>query len=276
VVTAWNGQAIAALAQAAGAFTEPRYSEAAMRCADYLWANHRDDSGALLRAGTAGSATGPAVLDDYAQLALGLLELYNATGDLVQLERALELIDYARTHFAHDPAGYYFTAADVEAPLGRQVEIYDSVEPSGNAALLLAMQRAYALTHNLEYQRAVKQALEHYAGAMRRAGLEMAAWYDLALMELNPYYTVVIAADAAGEQHDVLLQTTRRLAMPYAAIVAKPVADSNGLAELIPAADQRTALDGDPTAYVCQTGSCREPTADPAELAYQLTGDWRF
>jgi hypothetical protein len=168
------------------------------------------------------------------------------------------------------------TADDVETPLGRQVQLLDSVEPSGNAALLAALLRAGALTGNSDYGSMAKTMLKAYATEIDLAGLEMGAWQDVALLELNPCYTVMIAGDAGDSQTQELLKAASRTAAPYALIVQLPAGGASAdLLELMPAAQDKVAVGGVPTAYVCRQGSCQAPTSDPVELSRQLRNGWR-
>jgi len=276
VVTAWNGLAIDAFALGYRVYGDERYLSAAEGAAEYLWQTHRGADGSLKRASTGGQASGAGILDDYGMLAGGLLSLYESTGDAQHLEHALTLLDYARTHFSHPAAGFYLTADGVETPLGRQVEVFDSVEPSGNAALLAALIRAGAVTGNSEYSDDVERTLKVYAAELAAAGLEMAAWQDVALLKLNPYYSVMIAGDAADPRTQELLTAASQTAAPYALIVQLPesgaIAD---LLELMPTAEDRRAVDGAPVAYVCQFGSCQAPTNDAATLKRQLQAGWK-
>ncbi|MGH3541208.1 MAG: thioredoxin domain-containing protein, partial [Mycobacterium sp.] len=76
VVTAWNGLAITALAEASVAVDDPELLAAARRCATALLKLHMVD-GRLRRASLGGRVgQSAAILDDYAMLATGLLTLY--------------------------------------------------------------------------------------------------------------------------------------------------------------------------------------------------------
>ena len=80
VVTAWNGLAIVALAEAGAALDRPAWVAAAARAAELLLERHVVD-GRLRRSsrdGVVGAAAG--VLEDHAALADGLLALHQATG----------------------------------------------------------------------------------------------------------------------------------------------------------------------------------------------------
>ena len=81
MVTAWNGFAITALAEASVALDEPELLTAATTCARAIVDLHVVD-GRLRRAslgGRVGDSAG--ILEDHAALATGLLTLYQITGD---------------------------------------------------------------------------------------------------------------------------------------------------------------------------------------------------
>src|SRR4029453_19199843 len=82
ILTAWNGLAIAALAEAGRAFGEIEYVEAAVRAADFVLTHLRDDPGRLLRSWRNGKAGGSAFADDHAAMADACLVLYETTFEL--------------------------------------------------------------------------------------------------------------------------------------------------------------------------------------------------
>lgn len=182
IVTAWNGMAISALAAGYAAGGESRYLEAARGTADFLWAAHRRSDGRLLRATTAGTGDSAGVLDDYAQFACGLLDLYAAAGGVEHLERAVELIGLARDLFREPGGMWRLTPVGGEAPLGRRVDLYDSVEPSGAAGIIHAQLQAAALTGSSAPADEAAESVAAAAEMIGRAGLEMAWWLDAALL----------------------------------------------------------------------------------------------
>ncbi|MEO5875838.1 MAG: thioredoxin domain-containing protein, partial [Streptosporangiaceae bacterium] len=114
VVAAWNGLAIAALAECGALFDRPDLIEAAERIAELLRTVHTVD-GRLLRTsrdGSAGANTG--VLEDYADVAEGLLALYSVTGDAAQVERAGDLLTTVLDRFGDGTGGFFDTADDAE------------------------------------------------------------------------------------------------------------------------------------------------------------------
>ena len=79
ILTDWNGLMIAAMAKGAQVLDRPDWAEAAAEAARFVLARLRDERGRLLHRYREGEAAVPGMLDDYAFLIWGLLELYEAT-----------------------------------------------------------------------------------------------------------------------------------------------------------------------------------------------------
>jgi len=118
IVTSWNGLAISALSNGFIVSGDEKYLAAAENAANFIWTSHTNPNGLLFRSSTDGHAANDGILDDYAFLAGGYLDLYEAGGDTIWLKRAIKLLEIAEQEFAHEDHGYYQTARHVEAPLG--------------------------------------------------------------------------------------------------------------------------------------------------------------
>ena len=127
VLAAWNGLAIGALADAARALgaarTRRRWTRRRPATATRPWRRPTGSrprllgaDGRLRRSWKDGRATADGVLEDYANLAEGLLALYEATGDERWFAAAVGLADVILARFA-DPAGGFFDTADDGEPL---------------------------------------------------------------------------------------------------------------------------------------------------------------
>lgn len=135
ILTAWNGAMIRAFAAAGKAFDEPRFIAAAENAAEFIWRNLRTSDGALLRSYFEGRADLAASQSDYAHLALGLVELYDTTGDDDWLARAVELSEIMLRHFVDEEAGDLYMTAGTQGFV-RMKSREDGELPSGNAAAL--------------------------------------------------------------------------------------------------------------------------------------------
>jgi uncharacterized protein YyaL (SSP411 family) len=275
IVAAWNGLAITAMTQGYAALGDDRYLAAAREAADYIWRVHHEGDGRLRRASDAGEARHAAVLGDYALVADAFLDLFQATGEPEWLSRALSLIERARSDFRHEAGGFYLSSRDVEAPIGRHVAFFDSVMPSGNAALLHVLLKAAALTGREEYRADVVSALRAYRLLLEQAPLELSWWLDAALRLAGPFREVVVAGDPDSPAAAELARVVLRCLAPHAVLARVPAAGPGPeLAGLIPPAAGKTAGEGGALAHVCERGACQRPTADPEELRRQLLDGW--
>ncbi len=169
VLTAWNGLMIAGLARAGRLLDEPVWIAAAARTADFVLGSLRAD-GRLLAVWREGEARLAANLDDHAFLALGLLELHEATGDARWLAAAREQADTLLAHFA-DPAGagFFFTADDEEVLFLRRRDPYDGALPSGNGVAAQVLLRLAEASGVARYREAARAALTVFQPVMARA-----------------------------------------------------------------------------------------------------------
>jgi uncharacterized protein YyaL (SSP411 family) len=276
IVTSWNGLAIASMAQGYAVTGEEKYLDGARRTADFLLKKHRNKDGSLSRSSSEGRTRGEGILDDYAFFADGLLEIYQVSGETKYLLAAKELIDFARTEFRREEGGFYMASSRVDSPLGRRVDYFDSVIPSGMAVMFTDMIKLGALTGETVYLTEVKDDLAGWSGLLERAGMEMAWWFDAAARLIGPYHDVVIAGDPSDPATGALKEAILGL-LPASAVVSLiPAggADKNLLA-IAPALDGKTAVNGAPTAYVCEFGICQAPTSDPALMRMQILQGWR-
>lgn len=168
VVAAWNGLAIAALAEAGALFGEPGWISAAEDAAVLLRDVHLVD-GRLRRTsrdGRVGSNAG--VLEDYGDVAEGLLALHQVTGDPLWLTLSGELLDVVQARFAAPDGGFFDTADDAETLLRRPRDDSDSATPSGQAAAAGALLTYSALTGSIDHRLAAERAVTRFAPLLSR------------------------------------------------------------------------------------------------------------
>jgi uncharacterized protein len=135
VIAAWNGLAIAALAEAGACFDRPDLVAAATGAADLLLARQRGEDGRLART-SLGGRPGPSagVLEDYADVAEGLLALYAVTGETPWLELSGGLLEVVLTRFRGPDGALFDTADDAEQLIRRPQDPTDGASPSSRTA----------------------------------------------------------------------------------------------------------------------------------------------
>ncbi len=136
ILTAWNGQMIAALAFAYSSTGDRRYLDAATRAALFVGDRLQRADGGLCIYWQNGEAAGEGLLDDYAQTALGALALYRATLESRWLTWAVSLARIMLERFEDHAGGFFMTPSGGEALIARPKETYDGAQPSGNTAVL--------------------------------------------------------------------------------------------------------------------------------------------
>ena len=268
VVAAWNGLAIAALAECGLLLSEPGFVAAATGAAGLLAEVHLA-SGRLARTSRAGRA-GPSagVLEDYACLAEGLLVLSGVTGQAHWVPMAGELLETALTRFADGSGGFYDTADDGEPLLYRPADPADGPTPSGAFAAAGALLSYAALTGSPRHHEAAEAALGVMAPITAR--YPRAAGSGLAVAEAliaGPAEIAVVGPP--GDPRTAALHRTALLAAPPGAVIALgdgTVAAGTPEAQPVPLLRGRGLIDGYPAVYVCRNFTCRAPVSDLMEL----------
>ncbi|APU12893.1 MULTISPECIES: thioredoxin domain-containing protein [Actinoalloteichus] len=271
VVTAWNGLAITALAEAGAALDRPDWVRAAVEAAELLLNLHLID-GRLLRSsrdGAAGSARG--VLEDHGCLAQGLLALHQATSEPRWLTEAETLLDVALQHFA-DPeiAGlFHDTADDAEALVRRPSDPGDNASPSGASSLAEALVTASALTGPVRsgaYRAAAEQAMARAGVLIARSPRFAGHWLTVAESLVAGPLQIAVALAPADAEGEVLLSIARSLAPGGTVVVAGQGADPG-----VPLLADRAPIDGASAVFLCRGYVCDLPMTRPAELSAALT-----
>jgi uncharacterized protein YyaL (SSP411 family) len=265
VLTAWNGLQIAALADAAAAFDERRWAELAARAAALLLEKARDENGRLLRSWKDGRARHAGVLEDYANLADGLLALYQATFDERWFVAARELTDIALARFADPNGGFFDTADDHETLFARPKGLQDNAVPSGGAMLAGVLQRLFALTGDARYDEAARRAIAPLTPYVQRYPTAFAQWLNTMVFELGDPIEIAISGDSASADVGALLNVVRSEYRPFSVLA---VGDS--ALTTVPLLSDRPQRDGRATAYVCRHFACRAPVVEPEDLASQI------
>ncbi len=135
-LTGWNGLMIAGMADGGRILGDDKYIDAARTAAEFILYTMRTDDGGLLRTYRNEQAKISAFLVDYAFLARGLIALYDATEDSQYLEKAITLMDDAKSRFWDDNYGaYYDTLPDQADLFVRTKSTYDGAVPCGNSIM---------------------------------------------------------------------------------------------------------------------------------------------
>jgi uncharacterized protein len=263
VLSAWNGLALAALAEAAHRLGRTDYLDAARTLAEFLLGPLSTREGRLLRTYRDGVAKIDAYLEDYANIAHGLLELHWATGELRWLEEARRLAGLAIELFVDAENGGFFVDAPRDNGLvARRKEFDDHPTPSGNSMLAYVLLRLARIYGDEELEK-------HAVGVFRLARplLERApAAVGHLLCALDLHFSTPLEVAVVGASEEL-----RRAALepfrPDAVYAFAPEPT-----EAVPLLAGKDLVDGKPAAYVCERFACRRPVTTAEELRAALAG----
>jgi uncharacterized protein YyaL (SSP411 family) len=262
ILTGWNGLMLAAFADAAAILDNEDYLAIAKKNADFLLRELQLD-GRLLRTWKDGRAKLNGYIEDYANLADGLIQTFQASGDLRYLEEAKRLADLMITEFWDDEnGGFFFTSNDHEKLIVRNKDFYDNATPSGNSAAADVLLRLSKFYGEEKYERFATTVLRLAASQLKR--YPQGFGRTLAAMEF--YNARVKEIVIVGDRGNELESAVSRMFLPNAviALVSEPMTG-------LPLTADKQLIDDRPTAFVCEDFVCQRPVTDPEALTNLLT-----
>jgi uncharacterized protein YyaL (SSP411 family) len=255
-VASWNGLALAAFAECGRVLDRADWVDAARTLGEFLLGPMSADGGRLHRTWRDGVAKGTGYLEDYADVAGGLLELHAATGELRYLEEANRLARLAIELFYDDNHGGFFqTPSDGEELVVRRKVFDDSPAPSGNSMLAYVLLRLSRIYGDDDLEEKALGVFKLTLGGLQNAGSSF-GWGLVGVdLYLSPRREIAIAGPPSS---DVARKALRRWD-PRAVIAFGPADD-------VPLLEGKTLVDGKPAVYMCERFACQAPVTDPRDL----------
>jgi hypothetical protein len=158
VISAWNGLMISSLACGGAAFGEQKYVSTAEKCARFIL-DTLLQRGRLMRYYRNGKTVTPAMLDDYAFMAMGLVDLYEADFDAAWLGEVKKLTQQMIELFGKEDGSFNTTGKDAEYPLLRDSSAYDGEVPSGNSIAAMVLLKLGRMTMEQSFTARAKSLL---------------------------------------------------------------------------------------------------------------------
>jgi uncharacterized protein len=268
IITAWNGMMISAMAEAARVLGRSDYLEAAQKAADFLLDVHCSDDQRLMRTSRNGRAHLEAVLEDYAFLGEGLVDLYEADGDERYLEAARRLAERLILSFQDaEQGGFFTTAKDHEALIIRGREGADGATPSGNAVAAMLLARLSFHFDRADFREAAVGAIRAYGKQLARFPRGFAK--SLAVVDFLTEEPVELAIVGRPEDPNfAAIQDAIRGSYVPNRIVAIAHSDDGSSAHPLLAGKQ--TVDGRAALYICRNFSCQRPLTQASAVAEAL------
>ena len=150
--------------------------------------NNMYKSGQLYRSWKEGTAYIPAYLDDYVFFSSALLDLFEWTGNIEWLDKALELDQMLEKNFEDkEKGGFFMTGRDHETLLVREKPFYDGATPSGNSVAVMNLLRFSELTGNSHYRSRAEKTLRAFSEMLKSNPLS----FSEASLALDYYHSRV-------------------------------------------------------------------------------------
>ena len=269
ILTAWNGMMIGAMAEGARVLGDSRYLEAAEEAADFILPTLSRPDGGLYRTYRAGKAHLNACLEDYAYLAEGLLDLYEAGAHEGYLRESIRLAERMLADFWDAEFGGFFTTAkDHETLIVRMKEAPDGAIPSGNAVAATVLARLSFHQGRQDFRDAATDAIRAHGRQISRYPRAFAK--SLAVVDLLLHGPIELAlVGVAGEPGFESLKAAMNGPYLPGRIIAHydpGQTDPQGSGTQHPLLKGKTLVNGHAALYVCRNFSCQAPIVDASAV----------
>ena len=268
VLAGWNGLMLAAFAEAARVLGRDDYRSVAVANAGFILSALRQPDGTLLRSWRRGQAKVAGYLEDYANVADGLLALYDATFDAQYYTTARQLIDYVLAHFADPQGGFFDTGDQHEQLVARPKDIQDNATPSGAAMLATVLLKLALLSGaGAQYAEVAEESLRSLQPVLGEHSTAFGQWLTALAFALGQPREIALVGDPAGDARmQALLAVVFDAYRPFKVVALKRPGEESPVALL----SGREQIAGQATAAVCYNFACRLPVTEPEALRAQL------
>ncbi len=273
ILTDWNGLMIAALSRAGSAFGDAELLEAAKRAADFVLANAGRDDGRLFHRVRGNDVGIDGMLDDYAFLSWGLIELYQATLTTTYLEAAMRLMELAVELFTEGGRdGFFLSTSESADLLVRPKDFTDGALPSGNAIAVLNLLRLSRLTGDTGLEDIAEATLSAAAPFVKQFPSAFAATLlAVEFLESSPT-EVVIAGESDGHGAVAMHRALVERFLPSTVVLMRDPKDDR-IADIAPFAKEfRNPAGADAAAFVCRDYVCHQPVFTVGEMLSAIDG----
>ncbi|HSR51173.1 MAG TPA: thioredoxin domain-containing protein [Acidobacteriota bacterium] len=267
VLAAWNGMMLTAAAQAAFVLQDQDLLEMARNNARFL-SSKMIEGGRLKRTWKDDEAKLNGYLEDYALVSEGFIALYQASGEMEWLDRALQLTETQMELFWDEShSAFYFTPDDHEDLVVRQKEYFDNATPSGNAVACWNLLRLGILAGRSDYMDKARAMLSKVSQGCARHPQGFGYWLQAMDFALGPVSEVVVTGPA--DQRRELMGPLRDAFLPNSVVVqASPQESANEAADRVPLLEGKDPQQ--PAVYVCRDSVCKRPVHSAEELKEEL------
>ena len=272
VITAWNGLMISAFARAHRGLGRVADLETAARAADFIRTRLWDPEVMRLYRNFRGSrSTIRGFCEDYAYLIQGLIDLYEAGGDLQWLHWAYQLQGVQDELFLDESDGGYFDSGRGDpSVLVRMKEDYDGAEPAPSSVAAFNLLRLGRMLGRSELEEAGRKTIEAFAAQWSKAPQAMPFMLTAMSLAVNPSREIVLNGAFGQPEFEALRGEVNHRFLPDAVTVYAISGQTVPEGLFAGIAAESLVVSGEseiPMARVCQDFACRLPVSAAGDLA---------
>ena len=260
ILTGWNGLALKGLVDAYKVFKEQEFKTLALKNAAFIREKMLDGP-TLYRSYKDGKATIKGYLEDYALTIQAFIELYQLVFDEEWLNLAAALTDYTLGNFydAEEHLFHYDDQSDSRL-IVRKKELFDNVIPSSNAVMAQNLYILGNLLDNSNYTETAEKMVRQVGKLLVSEPRFMSTWAAVYAMLSRPLAEIALVGDDLEDF---------RVAFEKRFYPNKIFAGSTRKSSL-PLLQDRPAINGQTTIYVCYNRACQLPVNSVDEALTQL------
>ena len=262
ILTDWNGLMIAALAKAGRSLQHRAYVHAAEKTVQFVETYLTDKNGKLWHRWRDGEPIISGTLEDYVFYINGLLELYDATLDVLYIVKIVALAEQVEKLFKDEQqGGYFMTSQQVKPLIVRPKEIYDGAIPSGNSMHLDNLIRIARLTGDPKWEKAAANLYRLFEQPIQEQPLN----FLQALLAFQGSFqdsSEIVIVGNHDEKVDDWLQWLQLNRQSYDLIIHLTDQNREQWGQLAHHTQSMLAVDGKASIYICQSFECKPPVFD--------------
>ncbi len=258
-LVSWNSLMIIALCNAYKSLGNPDYRTRAEMAARVILERVKRDR--LFHTIREGQTYIDGYLEDYAFFIRALISLFEISGHTGYLDGAKKMTTYVCANFQADQKGFFYNLQEEKDQIPREMEITDSVIPSPNSVMAENLFLLSRLDGSEEYDRLFGLAMNKISPELKENPLYFSHWARLLLLDMRPFYEVVIV----GKDAEEVSRKMQREFLPQCAM-AFSISPRQGVSLF---ADRWQ--DGSTLIYICRNRSCGLPETSVSSALQKLS-----
>jgi len=284
ILASWNGLMLGAMARAYAVLGDEKYRAAAEKnlafIQEKLWESgsesrlqaagpakagtpNKESGGTLYHRWRDGERDSVQLLEAYAFLLSGVIDLYEATLEPGHLDFAIALAEAMVAKFYDaENGGFWQSAGGAKDLILRVKDDYDGAEPSGNSVATLVLLKLAAITGREDFKKPAEATLRLFAHRLQNFPQAMPFMLHALDFQLEEPRRVVIAGDSTFPKARELLRAAHSVYQPNKVVLGNAGAVEE-FARTLPAKNG-------PVVYLCTGNSCQPPTQDAAKVREML------